>query len=136
MKSAAAIAQAYKEAQGRAGTNYKAAISATPNDVWKAGAIESQARYVERVTSPETHARRLAAIQKTDDWQKASIEKGAANIARGMAYGEQKRTANYEPVRQKLEGLQLPPKTTDPYTNLTNRAGAVIRAMRQAVGKE
>lgn len=135
MPSADAIRKAYSEGQGRAGTRYKEKIAGVTNEEWKAAAKDGQALYVAQVTDPVNQARRLTNINKTNDWQKMALEKGSVRIAAGMKAGEDKRAANYEPIRGGLHGLAIPARSTDWRANLTGRAGAVIEAQKKAAGK-
>lgn len=83
----------------------------------KAVAEKSRQKGLGKVTEAEMNA----AMQST----------GATNYRSGTDRSGPKWQKRFDPYAKTLDGLEgrLPAKTSDPMANLTNRAGAVLKAM-------
>ena len=120
-------------------TNYEASTALVPQRYeagvkvasWKDPSIAGQSLYEEQMRRQEILARREAGINKVSDetWRTQTINKGKNVIASRMKDASGQQVAGFRPYRSALEGLTLPPKTTDPMQNLINRAGAVVDVM-------
>lgn len=128
IKSSAEIDRRYREGIGRASTNYKTGVQGTTG--WQAAAIAAEDNYVQGVQRAAAEGTRAKALGMVSDaeWQRASVEKGAARIGPGMTAGADKRTRNYEPIRSALASLALPPRTQDPFANIDARLKPVVEA--------
>ena len=124
-KSLGETQKAYEEAIPRAAANYKTGIQAASNVIeaskaaeenWKAGMQDAIGRNA-----------RLKGLEKvTDaDWKKAALEKGAPRIGGGMTASKEKYNRGMGEVLSVLQGITLPPRTTDPMANVTNRVGTI-----------
>jgi hypothetical protein len=125
----ASLAQAnYTAAAALVPARYEAGVTTAD---WQSKALDGQSLYVARLSDPEVLARRAKNISKVSDaeWRSSAIAKGRGTIGSRMTAAAPKQQANWAPYRAALESLTLPPKTADPMTNLTNRAGAVVQAM-------
>jgi hypothetical protein len=125
----ASLAQAnYTAAAALVPARYRAGVTSAD---WQAPALAGQALYVQRLQDPDVLARRAKNIGKVSDsdWRSAADTKGSPIIGARMTAAAPKQQANWAPYRAALESLTLPPKTADPMSNLTNRAGAVVQAM-------
>ena len=125
VKSASEIDQAYKGGIGRAPANYQKGVQGTTG--WKDAAIKGQALFEEKMRDPNTLARRAKGLQAVSDeeWKRNAVEKGAQRIGAGMTAGADKRTKNFEPYRAAMANLELPDRTSDPETNVTQRVGKI-----------
>ena len=124
-----AVSQAnYTAAASLVPSRYKAGVATAD---WQAAALAGQGLYVAKLSDPDVLARRAKNIGKVSDseWRQAADSKGSNIIGSRMITAAPKQQANWAPYRSALEALTLPPKTADPMTNLTNRAGAVVQAM-------
>jgi hypothetical protein len=120
-------------------TNYTAAAALVPTRyaqgvkaaTWQAEAQAGQALYEQRMQDPTVLARRNAGISKVSDdtWRTNAVNKGQPIIGARMTAAADKQITGFRPYRDALSALTLPDKVADPMTNLTNRAGAVVRAM-------
>jgi hypothetical protein len=128
VKSASLSQANYTAAAALVPSRYKAGVQSAE---WQGKALEGQALYVQRLQDPDVLARRAKNIGKVSDadWRNAADTKGSPIIGARMTAAAPKQQANWAPYRSVLESLTLPPKTADPMSNLTNRAGAVVQAM-------
>ncbi len=120
-------------------TNYEASTALVPARfeqgvraaTWQNEALKGQNLYVERMSMPDVLARRSKGIGNVSDdaWRTAAIEKGRNVIGARMKAASDKQVSGFRPYREVLTGLTLPDKVADPMTNLTNRAGAVVKAL-------
>jgi hypothetical protein len=128
VKSAADIKTNYTAAAALVPTRYKQGVQSA---TWQAEALAGQDLYTARMSDPTVLARRSRGISKVSDqqWKDGAISKGAPIIGARMTAAADKQVANWAPYGNALSALTLPPKVADPMTNLTQRAGAVVRAM-------
>lgn len=98
---------------------------------WNAPSLAGQSLYEAAMSDPAILARRSSGIAKVSDtqWKADTVSKGASIIGARFKIAIPKQIANYRPFRVALEALVLPPRTTDPLLNLTQRAGAVVSKM-------
>ena len=132
MPSAQEIHERYLAGASKAPERYKKGIQVTSD--WQQKAIEGEENYANAISqaiAEQRRAKALAAVSNAD-WQKKALELGAKRIADGMRANAEKRMKNYEPIRQALEALSLPPKTTDPMENIDRRLKAVVQAEIEA----
>ncbi len=135
MPSAEDMDTAYLDSRSRVPKRYGDA-SARVND-FKESSSGGQDLYVTKMSDTEVLARRQKGINEMPDnaWNEGVKNKGVKRIADGMKLGAPKRKANYEAVRQRLDGMTLADKTADWETNVDNNVKGVIRAQKEAVGK-
>jgi len=120
---------------------FEGSVSIVP-ERYKSGV--QQANWKEKATSDEAERlwkaklqeamnanRRQKALDRVsnEDWKQAAIAKGANRIAEGMRQSSSKWAQNWAPYKSALEQVELPEKTTDPIQNVTNRVGAVVKAL-------
>lgn len=129
VKSAAQIAEAYNRAISAVGPAYQAGIQAA--NEWQGNSIAGQNLYEEKMRQQEVLARRATGIAKVsnEEWKSKSLQKGGARIGPGMEASKDKRTRNFEPYRQALESVQLPPRTADPMANVQNRVMPIVQKL-------
>ena len=129
------IKRNYVGSAGTAAARYRAAI---PRITWQSEALDGQDLYVEQMSNPDVLARRASGIELVSDaaFKKAMTDKGAGRIGPGISGAGDKMASGYSPIRSALEGVTLPKRVADPYTNITNRVVPIVRAMREAAGKE
>lgn len=106
---------------------------------WKDKAKDGQDLYVQMMQNPTVLARRAKGIERVSDeeWRNATIDKGAGVIASRMKNASGKQASRFEPYRTALEGMDLPPKTADPATNVTNRVTPIavkFREIKDSIG--
>ncbi|GAG23624.1 unnamed protein product [marine sediment metagenome] len=135
MPSADRVDKAYKDAIGRVASRYEEGIKGA-KDV-KEKMIAGQKNYEEKMSDAAVLARRKEKLEAMPEtaWRDGALEKGKTRIGPGMQAGAPKRKANYEVIRQKLDGLTIADKTTDADTNIDNRLKPVVKAMQEAAGK-
>mgnify|MGYP000167911972 CR=1 FL=1 len=129
------IKRNYAQAAPEAARRYREAADRIS---WQSRALEGQDLYEQRMSDPEVLRRRANGISKVSDseFRQAVKEKGAPVLATRMQQAADKQARGYAPIRAALEGLEIPDKTADPYQNIDNILKKVVRAMRQAAGKE
>lgn len=134
MPSASDAGANYTRGAASAGAAYTKGIQRTSNEKWKSAATSETAKqnYATNVQKAISEGKREAKLANVSDWQQRALSKGASNIGQAMAQSADKFARGYDTgVRAKLQGLQLPPRTTDGMQNLVNRAGAVVQALQK-----
>lgn len=128
VKSQSQIENNYRNAAGKAGSNYAASIDAI---TWQAEAQAGQALYVQQMQNPEVLDRRSKGIGKVSDthFKQALRDKGAPVIAGRMQAAAGKMAQGFAPYRAALEGVSLPPRSADPMQNVDNRVKPIVQAM-------
>ena len=131
VKSAQQIAENYAKAIANVGPAYQQGINNAQG--WQQGALEAQALYEARMREADVLARRAKGISKVSDseWKTNALNKGASRIGPGMQAGANKRTQNFEPYRQAIEGVTLAARTADPATNVQNRVLPIVMALAE-----
>jgi len=129
------IAKHYRESAATAASRYKDSISQVE---WQEAAIQGQKLYVQQMTRSEVLARRESGVKKVSDteFRSAMEKKGALRIMSGIQAGVDKQREGYRPIREALDGLEIPERVADPDANIENRLKPVVHAMRRAAGKE
>jgi len=130
IKSQAAIAAAYTDSISRVPNKYKTGVSATTDWAEKASSEQAESNYAAGVQEAVGAKRRQKAVGNVSnaEWQRAAADKGATRIAPGMTAGADKRTRNFEPYRNAIEGVALSPRTTDPIQNV-ERVKEIVQTM-------
>ena len=115
----------------RVGAAYKAGIATSKE--WKSAAIAGQQNYEEKMRDETVLARRQRRIEETseDTWKSGALNKGAANIARGMEAAKGKYGSRMGGVIDQIKATNLPDRTTDPMTNVTNRCGGMAVSLSE-----
>lgn len=89
--------------------------------------------YAERVQQAIANKSRQKALANVSESEMnaAMSARGASNYRQGTAAGADKQAKNVEPYYAALDGLEgkYPAKTSDPMTNLTQRAGLVVKTL-------
>lgn len=132
IKSQAEIASNFVDSIPRVAAPYKKGVQNTTD--WQEKAIAGQSLYEAKMQDASVLARRGKAIANVSnaDWQNKAVKLGAARIGPGMLENADKRTKNYEPVRQAIEGVTLPERTADPMANIDARVKPMVQAMMDA----
>jgi len=84
-------------------------------------------------------ARRDGIMQVTNQaWQQAAINKGGPRIGPGITESIDKYPRNFGPILQAITAAvaTLPPRTTSAQQNVQNRLMPIIRAEKEAAGRE
>ncbi|PCJ07144.1 MAG: hypothetical protein COB10_12335 [Planctomycetota bacterium] len=71
-------------------------------------------------------------------WQQAAINKGGPRIVGGITESIEKYTRNFGPILAAITSAvaALPPRTTSAQQNVQNRLMPIIRAEKEAAGRE
>ena len=130
VKSQSDIKKNYDQATSIVTERYKAGVNTAS---WKDSALAGQDLYVQTMQDPNILARRNKGINKVsdDEWRNDTINKGSGVIAARMKAAAPKQAANFEPYRAALEGMTLPPRTTDPAQNVANRVTPIAVKFRE-----
>lgn len=128
VKPESEIKKNYEDSTALVPARYEAGIR---NATWQTEALEGQDLYEEQMRKEEILRRRAVGIAKVSDesWRSNAIEKGRNVIGARMKAASGKQIAGFRPYRDALAALDLPPRTSDPMTNLIERAGAVVMKM-------
>ena len=131
IKSASQIDANYKAAIGRVPNAYKTGVQATSDWQEKASSSEAEDLWAARVAEAAAAKRRQKAVSQVSnaDWQSAAANVGAARIGQGMTNNADKRTRNFEPYRNAIESVSLPPRTADPLANVDARVKPIVSAL-------
>ena len=88
------------------------------------------AEQVQKAIASKSRQKALAQVSESD-MNAAMTARGASNYRSGTAAGADKQAKNVEPYYSALDGLEgkYPAKTSDPMTNLTQRAGLVVKTL-------
>lgn len=68
----------------------------------------------------------------TQQWQQAAVEKGAQRYAQGVQLARDKWAQAWEPYRQTIEGVQLPPRGPRGDPNNIQRVARIAQALHEA----
>ena len=122
-----------------AGSKWLEGFLATTGMADAAKSEKAQQAYVAKMSSPDTLAkrqRRLSNLGDEDFKRKARVG-GASLYSQGVMGTKEKWAKNFSPIADAINGVldSLPAKTSDPMTNLTQRAGPVIMAASEAAKK-
>lgn len=128
VKPESEIKKNYEDSTALVPARYEAGIR---NATWQTEALAGQDLYEEQMRKEEILRRRAAGIAKVSDesWRSNAIDKGRNVIGARMKAASGKQIAGFRPYRDALAALDLPPRTSDPMTNLIERAGAVVMKM-------
>ena len=120
VKSQSEIKKNFEQSTSIVTERYKTGVA---NGSWKDEALSGQDLYVQRMQDPNVLARRNKGINQVSDeqWRTNTITKGSTVIAQRMKDASGKQASGFEPYRQALESMTLPPKTADPAQNVLNR---------------
>lgn len=123
------VRRKWEGAIGRVGAAYQEGVQATSGFVDKA--VQGQSLYEEQMARKEVLQRRARELQKIsdEDWKRGAREKGAARIGPGMQASKEKFGAGISEVLSTIQGVSLPPKTSDPATNVANRVTPIAIAL-------
>ncbi len=131
-KGAQAASAAWDAAIPRVGPAYKAGIERTTG--WKEAAIAGEENYgagVQRAVAERSRAAGIEAISETK-WKTGATKLGAERIGRGMEEAKQEYATNITKVIGVLESVDLPARTQDAATNITNRSIPGAVALQEA----
>lgn len=125
------IDKAYKDSIGRVPGRYKDAVGRVTDWQEKAGSDAAETLYAAKVQEAIASRRRQKATQKTsnEEWRAAASNVGAQRIGAGMQANADKRTRNFEPFRNAIEGASLPDRTADPMQNIDNRVKGMVKVL-------
>ena len=131
IKSAAQIDANYKAAIGRVPASYKSGIMATSNWQERASSNDAETLWKEKIAEAAAANRRQKALAKVSnaEWQSRAASVGASRIGAGMTANAAKRTKNFEPFRNAIEGVSLAPRTSDPMANIDARVKPIVTAL-------
>ena len=132
MPSSTAIKEAYENSGTRAQTSYEAAIGQVDNWASNASSDASETSWkagVDAAFALKKRQKKLKNVSESE-WKDRSLKKGAPALSTGIAQSGDKQQKGFEPFRSALDGLTLPPRTRDGMQNLTNRGGAVVKALQ------
>ena len=123
IKPLSEIRAKYEAAASRVSEPYKAGILRNQN--WQQNAVSTAAEtnYAIKVQAAITAKRRQTKLAKVSQstWQQAASTDGAAKIGQAMGLAADKQIAGFTKYHAFLASLNLPPRTTDPAQNVTNR---------------
>jgi hypothetical protein len=121
----------YVAGASKAPANYKAGILATTDWKAKASSAEAEALYAQKIQESITAKRRQRALEATSDdqWKNAASTNGASVIGQRMVAAADKQSRNVAPYLDALRNTELPARSADPMTNVTQRVGAVVNAL-------
>ena len=119
----------WNEGRGRAPANYKDGVQNASNVIEKA--IEAESTFAAAMQEAISKGSRAKGLQKTstEEGKKAAIEKGAVRIGPGMAAAEPKMREGLGKVLSVIQGVSIPPRTTDGMANIDNRLKPIAAAL-------
>jgi len=129
----------YEESGRRAADRYEKAVERNTDQHERAFSDSAERNYATAVSEAvRLKSRQSKGREKSSQsiWKERSKTKGAPALGASIPLSGAKMAKGYSPVREALDGFEIPDKTTDPYENVDKILKAVIRKQRQAVGKE
>ena len=122
--------EAYRQGASVAPERYKKAVLEAD---WQTNAASNEAEdlYAERVQQAISAKRRQKAINKisNSEWQNRASTKGANAIGQAMRDSDDKWAKAFTPYAEALEGISLPPRSSDPMSNIDNRLKKVVQTL-------
>lgn len=105
------------------GEKYKRGVERNSNWKEKASSDAAEELYGAKVSEAVAARRRQKALGSVsqDEWKRAARDKGAGTIGPNLSKSVDKWGKNWGPYRDELSNMELPDRTADPATNVTNR---------------
>jgi len=130
-KGLAQTVKNWESAIGRVPAAYSEGVKAASNVIQRSLAAEDYwAAKVQEAASKRAREKGLQGISD-EDWRKGALEKGVQRIGAGMQAGKQKFSSKIAEVLSTIEGVNLPPKTTDVAANVQNRVTPIAQALHE-----
>lgn len=129
----------YEESGRRAADRYEKAVERNTDQHERAFSDSAEANYGAAMTEVvRTKSRQSKGREKSSQsiWKERSKNKGAPALGAAIPLSGAKMAKGYNPVREALDGLTIPDKTTDWEENVDKISKLVIRTQREAVGKK
>jgi len=123
------IKKRYDAGAGRAPAAYAEAVKKTTGVI--EAAKKGEDLYAQKMTQVIAEKRRLKGLEKTtdEDWRRGAIDKGAKRIGPGMKAAVDKQAKGFEPYRQLLGDIELPPRAATGEENIENRLKPIALGM-------
>ena len=119
----------WEDSHGRVPAAYSAGVTNAKDVIAKGVAAEDlYAQKVQEAIASKRRAKNLAKVSD-DQWRQAAIEKGAPRIAAGMAASKEKFASGMSKVLEKIQGVTIAPRTSDPMANVDNRVKPIVAAL-------
>lgn len=115
---------------GQAAPDYETGVTTTPKD-WAQNASAAEGNYRTAVTAAANEGRFGRGVQRvgTAKWRRGAIEKGVARFGPGVAAAAEDFSRGFQPFRQAIESLSLPPRRPRRDPGNLERVRAVVNAM-------
>src|SRR3990167_7021315 len=119
---------------GAAGATGRYAEGAAQTTGFTEAAVAGQSLYAQRVQESIAKNTRVTGLQKSGDtkWKEGISKKGVSRWAPGVNAAESDYRKGIAGVLSVIEGVALPPKTSDPAANVAARVTPIAVALRAA----
>lgn len=139
MPSLSDIQENYESSGAKAQTNYEKGVADNDDQHERAFSDSAEKNYnaaMQKVLVAKTRQKMGKAKSSQDFWKSQSRNKGAPALGAAIPASGDKLSKGYAPIRDALDGFEIPDRTTDPYQNVDNILKKVIKRQREAAGKE
>ncbi len=120
----------YRQSASRAGEAYKLGVNRAD---WKTAAESPEAEqlFATKMQDAISNQSRRKGIQKVTNsqWQNRASTKGGAQISGAMRESVEDWSTGFAPYAEALEGINLPPRSSDPMANIDNRLKLVVQTL-------
>lgn len=132
VKSSADIAAKWSRVSAQRDTDYKDGVS-DPGVEWARNAAAAEETYVQGVTEAAGRGAFAKGIAKAGDekWRRKTVEIGTARWSPGIRAAVQDFEKGFEPFRDALERIELPPRAPRGDPRNLERVAAVARALAE-----
>ncbi len=129
IRSSGDIARKWARVTPQRATDYREGVQ-RPRRSWEAAAAESNDTYTQAVTAAANEGRFAAGVRRAGDakWASATTAKGPNRFAEGVQLGQDAYGRGFEPYRQTIESLNLPPRYPRGDPRNLERVSAVARS--------
>ncbi len=127
------LAQKWVRNAQNAQVTYEEGVRNPLND-WQQNTMAAAQTWRQAIQQAVAEGRWEAGVRatSTQEWQRAAAEKGAQRFGPGVQFARDKWQQRWEPYRNVIEGVQLPPRGPKGDPNNLRRVEVIARALHEA----
>lgn len=132
VRDIAYLAEKWARKAAAASQDYSFGVQ-NPRTDWQQATVAASQAWQQGVQQAIQERRWENAVRQTptQKWQQAAIEKGAQRFSQGVQLARDEWARAWEPHRQAIEGLQLPPRGPRGDPNNIQRVAIVARTLHE-----
>ena len=133
VRDTATLAEKWARRAGAAAPDYEAGVRNPKND-WQQATLSARDAWRQGIQQAIQENRWETAIRATptQEWQRKAAEKGPQRYAQGVQLARDEWARAWDPYRQVIEGVQLPPRGPRGDPNNIQRVAKIAQALHDA----